>query len=224
MAVSDAQAALDGTQLVASFDGTVLKTNLNVGDQVTSSTDVLTVANLKQLQVVASVDETTIKRLAEGQNAEITFDAFPGQTFKGKVLSIPLQGSLQNDVMVYDVPLSLEGADQLALLVGMTANVKVAVAEAQNALLVPSLALQKVNGLYQVLVPDASDPKGEPVSVPVEVGLSDGTYTQITKGLNVGDQVVVQMSSTTGQSNNRMFGGGEIRMIEQAQPGRNRTR
>jgi hypothetical protein len=42
----------------------------------------------------------------------------------------------------------------------------------------------------------------------VEVGLSDGTYTQITKGLNEGDRVVVEMQSTTGQSNNSRFGGG----------------
>ena len=160
LAVSDAQIALDGTQLLASFDGTLLQTNVNVGDQVTSSTTILTVANLKGLQVVASIDETTIKPVATGQSAQITFDAFPGQTFQGKVLSIPLQGALQNGVMVYEVPVSLAGAEQLSLLVGMTANVKVQVGEARNALLVPSMALQKVNGLYEVLVAVASDPGG----------------------------------------------------------------
>ena len=71
------------------------------------------------------------------------------------------------------------------------------------------MALQKVNGLYQVLVVDGSNAQGSPVSVPVEVGLSDGTYTQITKGLNEGDRVVVQMQSTTTQSNtNSGMGGG----------------
>ena len=94
LAVSDAETALAGTQLVASFDGTVLKTNANVGDQVDANTVVLTVADLKGLQVVASVDETTIRRVSEGQSAKISFDAFPGQTFTGKVLSVPLQGTL----------------------------------------------------------------------------------------------------------------------------------
>jgi hypothetical protein len=70
--------------------------------------------------------------------------------------------------------------------------------------------LQKVNGLYEVLVAESDDPAAQAVSVPVEVGLSDGTYTQITKGLNEGDRVVVQMQSTTGQSNNSRFGGGFI--------------
>jgi multidrug efflux pump subunit AcrA (membrane-fusion protein) len=96
------------------------------------------------------------------------------------------------------------GAEQLPLLVGMTANVKIATGQAQNALLIPAMALQKVNGLYQVQVADPADPTAAPQAVPVEVGLSDGTYTQIVRGLNEGDQVVVQMSNT---SNNNLFGG-----------------
>ena len=214
--VDDAQIDLDGTQLAASFDGTVLKADVNVGDDVNSSTEVVTVANLKDLEVVASVDETTIKRVAEGQTATITFDAFPNQTFSGKVLSVPLQGALQNDVMVYEAPLSLAGADQVALLVGMTANVKIQVAEAKNALLVPTMALQKgSDGLYTVQVVSGTGTAAQAESVPVEVGLSDGTYTQITKGLNEGDRVVVQMESTTSQSNNnnQPGGGGMMPML-----------
>ncbi len=197
LTLDDAEAALAGAQLVAPFDGTILQTNVSVGDQVTANTTILTLANLKTLQVVASVDETTIRQISAGQDAAITFDAFPGQSFQGKVLSVPLQGSLQGGVMVYAVPVSLTGADNLALLVGMTANVEVQVGQAADALLVPTLALSKANGLYQVLVPNAS---GDPTAVPVEIGLSDGAYTQITKGLNPGDQVVVQVASTTSSS------------------------
>ncbi len=200
LTLDDAEAALAGAQLLAPFDGTILQTNVSVGDQVTANTTILTLANLKSLQVVASVDETTIRQISAGQDASITFDAFPGQSFQGKVLSVPLQGSLQGGVMVYAVPVSLTGADNLALLVGMTANVEVQVGQASDALLVPTLALSKANGLYQVLVPNTADPNGDPTAVPVEVGLSDGTYTQITKGLNPGDQVVVQVASTTSSS------------------------
>ena len=125
LAVSDAEAALAGTQLVAPFDGTILETNVSAGDQVTANTTILTLANLETLQVVASVDETTIRQVSEGQDATITFDAFPGQSFTGEVLAVPLQGSLQGDVMVYGVPVSLTGAENLSLLVGMTANVEI---------------------------------------------------------------------------------------------------
>jgi multidrug efflux pump subunit AcrA (membrane-fusion protein) len=123
-------------------------------------------------------------------------------------MSVPLQGSLQSGVMVYEVPISLEGAEDLPLLVGMTANVGIRTGEATNALLVPTMALQAVNGLYQVLVPVTPDAAGSTIAVPVEVGLSNGTYTQITKGLNLGDQVVVQFSATDSNSTFRNFGGG----------------
>jgi len=220
LALADAEAALAGAQLVAPFDGTILQTNVSVGDQVTANTTILTLANLRTLQVVASVDETTIRQISAGQDASITFDAFPGQSFQGKVLSVPLQGSLQGGVMVYPVPVSLTGADNLALLVGMTANVEVQVGQAADALLVPTLALTKANGLYQVLVPNTTDPNGDPVAVPVEVGLSDGTYTQITRGLNPGDQVVVQIASTTGSSSSNFPGGSMIMNVTRQLNGR----
>jgi multidrug efflux pump subunit AcrA (membrane-fusion protein) len=95
------------------------------------------------------------------------------------------------------VPISLTGAEKLSLLVGMTANVKVQVGSVSNALLIPTLALQRASGQYQVLVANTSDPNGTPETVPVEVGLSDGTYTQITKGLNLGDQVVYAIASSS---------------------------
>jgi HlyD family secretion protein len=220
LTLADAEAALAGAQLLAPFDGTILQTNVSVGDQVTANTTILTIANLKSLQVVASVDETTIRQISAGQDATITFDAFPGQSFQGKVLSVPLQGLLQGGVMVYAVPVSLTGADNLALLVGMTANVEVQVGQASDALLVPTLALSKANGLYQVLVPNTADPNGDPTPVPVEVGLSDGTYTQITKGLNPGDQVVIEMAASSSSSSNFRGGSNTIMNVTRQLSGR----
>ena len=208
LAVTDAETALAGTKLTAPFDGTVLQTNVAVGDVVAANTAILTVANLSDLQVLASVDETTIRRVSAGQPAQIAFDAVPGQTLQGQVGDVPLQGTLQGGVMVYEVPISLVGAEKLPLLVGMTANVKIAVGQAENALLIPAMALQKANGMYQVLVPNTTDPTGQPEAVPVEVGLSDGSYTQIVSGLNDGDKVLVQLSAAQSDTNANFRGGG----------------
>ena len=208
LAVADAEAALAGTKLTAPFDGTVLQTNAAVGDVIAANTTILTLANLNNLQVLASVDETTIRRVSAGQPAQITFDAVPGQTLQGQVGDVPLQGTLQGGVMVYEVPISLVGAEKLPLLVGMTANVKIAVGQAENALLVPAMALQKANGMYQVLVPNTADPAGQPEAVPVEVGLSDGSYTQIVRGLNDGDKVMVELSAAQSNTNANFRGGG----------------
>lgn len=202
LAVTDAERALAGAQLVAPFDGTVLETHVQAGDEVTANKVVLSLANLKQLQVVASVDETTIRRVSAEQSADISFDAFPGQTFQGKVLAVPLQGELQGDVMVYQVPLSLEGTEQLPLRVGMTANISIQTERVENTLLVPTMALQRVNGGYQVRLVDPQNPQAQPMPVEVQVGLSDGLYTQITAGLQQGDQVVVELQASNNQSNN----------------------
>jgi HlyD family secretion protein len=196
LAATDAKTALAGTQLLTPFDGTILETYVATGDPVAANTPILTLANLTSLQVVAAVDETTIRQVASGQKATISFDAYPNRSFTGQVLSVPLYGTLQGDVTVYDVPLSLNGAEDLNLLVGMTANVKIEVGYAGDALLVPTLALQKVSGAYQVSVPNTTDPAGEPETVPVQIGLSNGTYTQILKGLIAGDQVIVQLDSS----------------------------
>ena len=196
LAVTDAEAALTATQIMARFAGAILQTHVEPGDLVTANTRILTVANLQTLQIVAAVDETTIRQIAAGQTAQVTFDAFPGRTLRGQVASVPLQGTLQGDVMVYSVPITLTGAVDLPLLVGMTANVKVELGQATNALLVPTMALQRSGGLVQVLVPNPNDPSAEPQAVPVEIGLSDGINTQIVRGLNPGDKVVVQIAAT----------------------------
>lgn len=206
-AIDDAQADLDAASLRAPFSGTVLQTNSSAGNLLSSATVILTLANLKQLQVVASIDETTIRQIQQGQPVKISFDAFAGQSFTGEVLSIPLQGTLQGDVMVYDVPMSLVGAEQLPLLVGMTANVEIQVGQVKNAMLLPKMAILSSNRGSRVLVPNTSDPTGEPQAVPVEIGLSDGIYTEIRSGLKVGDSVVIQVSSSD-SSNFRFPGGG----------------
>ncbi len=207
LAVAEAEADLAGATLVAPFAGTILQTNAEAGDRIAASSEILAIANLDELEVLASIDETTIRQVSAGQQATITFDAFPGQSFRGEVLSVPLQGTLQGGIMVYEAPISLEGAEELPLLVGMTANVDIQTGQAENVLLAPTMALQTVNRLYQVLVP-SSDPEGDPISVPVEIGLSNGTYTEIVRGLNPGDQVVVQLSTSDSNGFLRMGPGG----------------
>ncbi|MBX7232900.1 MAG: efflux RND transporter periplasmic adaptor subunit [Caldilineales bacterium] len=207
LAVSEAEAALTGAQLTAPFAGVILETYVSAGDQVSANTTILELADLDTLQVLASVDETTIRQVSAGQAAIITFDAFPGQSFGGAVLSTPLQGTLQGGVMVYDVPVSLSGAEDLTLLVGMTANVEIQVGQVGETLLVPTVALQQSNGRYQVLAPNAADPDGEPEAVTVEIGLSDGAFTQILSGLEAGDQVLVEITTTEAEAEMPMMGG-----------------
>ena len=106
-----------GTQLAAPFDGTVLKNAVKPGDTIGATTAILTLADMEQLEVLASVDETTIRRVigADGADAcSMRCRADVG----GQVGEVPLQGSLQGGVMVYEVPISLAGAEKLAVVGG----------------------------------------------------------------------------------------------------------
>jgi HlyD family secretion protein len=192
--LEEAQAALEAATMVAPFDGTVINVGAEVGDLISSSIVVVTLADLSNLEVKALVDETDISQVEIGQEAEITFDALPGKRFSGRVLSVPLQGTLSQNIVTYEVPVSLEGTEGVTLKPGMTANLKITVGKKENVLLVPAMAVQYEEGLATVLVQDS--PAASPAATNVEVGLSDGTYTEIVRGLNEGDLVVITFTPT----------------------------
>jgi len=189
-ALEDAQAALEAATMVAPFDGTVIRTGAEVGDLVYPTTIVVILADLSNLEVRAFVDETDISQVEVGQEVEITFDAFPGQRFRGQVLEVPLQGYLAQNVLTYEVPVSLEGPEDVSLKPGMTANLKIVVGQRENVLLVPALAVQQGEEGNVVMVQDS--PQEPAVQTQVEVGLSDGLYVEVVRGLNEGDQVVIE--------------------------------
>jgi HlyD family secretion protein len=199
---AQAEATLAAATVVAPFDGTVISVGAEVGDLVSAGTMIVTMADLTELRVRATVDETDISQVKVGQDVQITFDAFAGYAFKGKVLEVPLQGTLSQNVVTYDVPISLEGADQVGLKSGMTANLTIVTGETKSALLIPALAVQQGDSGDVVMVQDAS---GAPVETPVQIGLKNGTYVEVLRGLNEGDQVVVQYDTST-QSNSFGFG------------------
>ena len=188
--LEEAQATLEAATMIAPFDGTVISVGAEVGDLVSSNNVVVALVDLSNLRVLATVDETDIVLVEIGQEAEITFDAFPGHRFSGQVLEVPLQGNLVQNVLTYEVPVSLEGAAGVALKPGMTANLEIVVGRRQNALLVPAMAVQQGEEGNVVLVQDT--PQGPGVATPVQVGLSDGTYVEVVLGLIEGDRVVVE--------------------------------
>ena len=188
--LEEAQAALEAATMAAPFDGTVISVGAEMGDLISSNILVVTLADLSNLRVRAIVDETDIAQVEIGQEAEITFDAFPGRRFRGQVLEVPLQGKLTQNILTYEVPVSLEGPAGVSLKPGMTANLRIVVGRRENVLLVPAMAVQQGEEGNVVMVQDS--PQGPAVATRVEVGLSDGMYVEVMRGLNEGDRVVVE--------------------------------
>jgi HlyD family secretion protein len=204
-----AQAALKAATLTAPFTGTVISVGAEVGDLVSSNTVVVLLADLTALRVRAVVDETDIGPVKVGQEVDITFDAFPGRQFQGQVLEVPFLGTLSQNIVTYDVPISLEGDKDVPLKPGMTANLKIVLARRENVLLIPAMAVQPGETGNVVLVQDS--PQKPSVATPVEVGFGDGVYVEVTRGLNEGDRVVVEYQLPQEQpSNSRGIGGGAL--------------
>jgi HlyD family secretion protein len=195
--LEDAQEALTSATMVAPFDATIISVGAEVGDLVSSNNTIVTVADLSRLQITASVDETDISKVEIGQEAQITFDAFPGLRLSGTVLEIPLEGRLAQNVVTYEVPVSMESVQGVAIKPGMTANLSIVVGRTENALLIPALAVLQSDEGNVVLVQDSI--QGEGTTTPVETGLSDGTYVEVLRGLIEGDHVLVKYQASDQQ-------------------------
>jgi HlyD family secretion protein len=150
--LKSARAALDRAKInlayatiYAPISGVVINRAVNVGQTVAasfSSPTLYTIANdLSKMQVLAVIDESDIGRISIGQEANFTVDAYPEQTFKGTVSQVRLNPTTIQNVVNYTVVISVNN-DELKLMPGMTANVKVRVAEARNVLRIPSMALR----------------------------------------------------------------------------------
>jgi HlyD family secretion protein len=144
-ALRQAQVDLGHTRISAPVDGVVVSRAVDVGQTVAASLQaptLFTIAqDLTQMQVDTSVDEADIGRIKLNDRATFTVDAFPGETFVGSVRQIRKAAQIVQNVVTYTV---VVGVDNPAgrLLPGMTANVKLVVAEKPSVLKVPNAALR----------------------------------------------------------------------------------
>ncbi len=144
-ALKQAQIDLDHTYIRAPVDGTVVSRNVDVGQTVAASlqapTLFLIAQDLTKMQVDTNVDEADIGRVRVGQPATFTVDAYPGETFKGKVVQIRQAAMNVQNVITYDAVVAVANQD-LKLFPGMTANVKILVDKREHALKIANAALR----------------------------------------------------------------------------------
>jgi HlyD family secretion protein len=131
--------------IYAPINGVVTDRKVNVGQTVAasfSSPTLFTIANdLKRMQVQTTVDESDVGKISIGQQATFTVDAYPDDKFTGTVSQIRLAPQSIQNVVNYIVLIDVQN-DQLKLMPGMTASVKILVASATDVLRVPNMALR----------------------------------------------------------------------------------
>ncbi|MCC7241308.1 MAG: efflux RND transporter periplasmic adaptor subunit [Acidobacteria bacterium] len=143
--VNQAQVNRDHTVILAPIDGIVTERSVDVGQTVAASMQAPTLfviaADLKQMQVLASVDEADVGRIRPNQRVTFRVDAYPTDTFEGTVSQVRLQPIVVQNVTTYGTLITAPNP-QLRLKPGMTATVKIEVARRTDVLRVPNLALR----------------------------------------------------------------------------------
>ncbi|HVH68057.1 MAG TPA: efflux RND transporter periplasmic adaptor subunit [Gemmatimonadales bacterium] len=195
-AVEAAQVALENTVIRAPFDGTVLTKNADVGEVVAplaasafSKSAVVTIADLRSLEVEADVAESNLEAISPGQPCDIVLDAYPDVRYPGYVAKIvPTADRAKATVQVKVAFRSYDARvlPEMSAKVHFLPRPSRVVADTQPVLVVPSTAVVERNGRSVVFVIE----RGRAVEVPVVVGRQVGSSVAIHEGLHPGVQVV----------------------------------
>jgi HlyD family secretion protein len=180
--------------------GTVLQLSTEQGQTLNaglSAPTLIVVADLNRLQVDAYVDETDIGKVKIGQPANVTVDAFPTRTYRGKVVKIASGSTIQEGVVTYDVTISIRDRRK-QLKPDMTSEVTILTGQLNNVTIVPSVAVNVGVGGSTVGVVKTVNGKQTVSQIPVETGGTDGVNTQITSGLTPGQTIVLATTDTGG--------------------------
>jgi HlyD family secretion protein len=204
LAVQTAQQNLDEAEITAPFAGTITQSSTVPGQIVSPSTTAFRIDDLTDLVVTIQVVQIDVNSVKVGQPATIVFDAIPSKTYTGKVVSVDqAAGSSSSTTVDFNVAVQVTDADA-QVKPGMTADVTVTTNQVANALLVPSTSIfTDTNGDNYVYLIE----NGTPTAVPVTVGATSDTSSQILGNtLKQGDTIVLAFSSTSSSSSTRGLG------------------
>jgi HlyD family secretion protein len=189
---------LSYTTIVSPMDGVVLSRDVEIGDAVSSilvlgstATLVMTIGDTTEVYVKGKVDEADVAHVYLGQPARITVESFRDRYFQGKVTKISPMGVEKDNVTTFEVRVSINNPGG-ELKAQMTANAEILLDEHKNVLTIPENAvIYDSQKNTTVEIPDKKQKEGER-KIPVKVGLSNGSVTEIVSGLKEGDTVVLQ--------------------------------
>ena len=200
--ITKARQNLEYATIYSPIDGVVIDRAVEEGQTVAASFNtptLFTIANdLRQMRVIADVDEADIGGVVEGQQATFTVDAFPEDVFKGSVTQVRLQPTTESNVVTYEVVVDAPNPD-LKLKPGLTANLTIYTMQKDSVLLVPLKALRFLPENAPEPVADSANPRArvlwtqspqglQPVNV--TTGDNDGIFAEITGDIKEGDKVV----------------------------------
>ncbi|HEY3825169.1 MAG TPA: efflux RND transporter periplasmic adaptor subunit [Bryobacteraceae bacterium] len=196
--VSIAEENLRNATIVSPIDGIVLSRDSEVGDAVSSilvlgssATLIMTVGDLNEVYVKGKVDESDIGRVYLGQPARISVESFKDQKFEGHVTKISPMGAEKDNVTTFEVRVSISNEKHI-LKAQMTANAEIILEERKGVLAIPEGAVfYNKDKSTAAQIPDPTNEKGLR-RIAIATGISNGSKTEVVRGLTEGQQVILQ--------------------------------
>lgn len=188
-ALVTAQDRLAATLILAPFDGVVSAVRVGEGAGFGGG-EAVVLADPSDLYVSADLDEIDRPFVSEGQEATITVSAFPGTPLTGRVAALSATSQSRGGSTVYPLQITFaRPADKpLALLPGMTVDVRIVTSARQNVLIIPSNAVRRAGDRqYATVRRDGRD-----IEVEIRTGTRAGGDVEVASGLNEGDVVVLR--------------------------------
>jgi len=217
---------LTKTEVRAPFDCTVLTRPVSIGQAVWGSggvsggTEVLTIADLNSMVINAHVNQADVPRLKVNQRVEVSVEAVAGLSVTGMVERIAPQATIKNNIKGFAARILLQNVDP-RIRPGMTANIKIPVASADNVMAVPLAAVftekDPETGQYERFVYVQKDGSFEKRNV--KIGVADYFFAEVQGGLNAGEIVSLELPKEEQEKKSRQLAGSKTAGNEQRSSG-----
>jgi len=188
-ALASTQAEYAKSVITSPIDGIVTVQDGKVGETVVAGTKIVSIISNKNLEIEANVSEVNIGKLSVGNSVSITFDAFAGETFTGKVMYIEPAETIIDNVVNYKIKVSIDD-DVPNIKSGLTANLTIKTNEKLGVLKVPLYTVTRSADKATVQKVATADAKPQTVEVTLGLSGNDGSV-EILSGVNEGDRVLV---------------------------------
>jgi HlyD family secretion protein len=170
---------------------------------VSGGSAVMTIADLSDLRIIASVDEASISRIARDQRVDISVDTYGDRVFKGVVERVSPLGVDTSSVITFDVEIAVVDESAQLLRSGMSADIEIVTAEQKDVLLVPLLAVQSSGKRRFVKLSNGEERT-------IVTGSTDGSQMVVLEGLSDGDQVLANTPPPSAASQGQRPMGGAM--------------
>ncbi|MGJ7920179.1 efflux RND transporter periplasmic adaptor subunit [Neobacillus sp. LXY-4] len=215
--------------ILAPFSGEITALNIEEDGSVQMGTELLTVTDYNNLEMIVNVDELDIAKVQAGQTAKVEVSALSDKEFTGTVTSVAKEANEDSTSSTAKYQVKITINEPTGIKIGMTAEATITTEKKENVITVPVAAIQKQDDQYYVLIPSADQataPTEQADSTEneesttqtiqtkqqnIEIGLQNDTVVEIISGLTEGDEVVLPSLNSNDSSNQRsgnMFQGG----------------